>query len=586
LPIPPASRRWSLVSLLFAISGPACVPAAAQLDVPEESAAGPRPGTSPRPGAGPTRPGEPGGSGGSGGGGTPAGGGGGTPAGGGAPATPTSASLLPTRVRRLSNFEYDRTLVTLLGVQEGPAKGFADDFRQSDFTQNASQQVDATFATQLQGAARDLAKPALQRLMGVAGCQASEGEACATKFINNVGLQFYRRPVTDAERMTLLSVFRAGAKDATFLDGVELVVQAMLQSPNFLYVTELGGTPDKGVVRLTDWETASALSYLVTGGPPDQPLLTAAMGGKLRTAAEREAQARRLLMQPGARLQVARLVKEWLGVDRLFGTGKDKAVYPKYDELRPAMMKEADAFIAEVVFNDDGTLTKLLTADYTVVEPALAQFYGIGSAGANRRSSFGNQPRRGILMQSAFQAVHAHDHESAPVKRGNVLLKKVLGVIIPPPGELNLMIVPPAPDPKKTTRERFAQHSTDPACAGCHSLIDPLGFVYENIDGMGGLRTTESGKPVDTKVEVTVADLEGRFEHGADLAGKLAESVEVHRSFARHLFRFAAAQSGEGYEALWFESVWDKLPAAKKVDLKELLVAFATSDLFVARRIP
>jgi hypothetical protein len=500
---------------------------------------------------------------------------------------PTEASLLPARVRRLSNFEYDRSIAALFATPTAFGKAFAPDFRQGDFTQNAAQQVDSTLATQLQSAAQTVAKDSVSKLVAAAGCAPTAGESCASQFIASFGQQAYRRPLTTEEKAGLVNVWKAGSSGATFNDGIALVVEAILQSPNFLYVTELGeGAPKNGVVRLSDHEIASALSFLVTGGPPDKDLIAAAAAKKLGDPAERELQARRLLKDAGAKLQLQRLVKEWLGIDRLEGTGKDAKVYPQYEMLRPKMAAESDAFISEVLFNDDGTVTKLLTADYTVADQTLAEFYGMPSAGPNKRSPFptGEKARRGILMQSAFQSVHGHDHESAPVKRGTTVLKKVLCVYLPTPGELNLKIVPPAPDPNKTTRERFAIHSEDPACAGCHKLIDPFGFAYENLDGIGWMRKEENKKPINTAAEVGGADVTGMVKDGVDLSAKLAASEEVKRCFARNLFRFSAAQSGQGYEEMFFKSVWDKLPAGKKVDIKEMIVALAASDIFVNRR--
>ena len=506
---------------------------------------------------------------------------------GGAVVVPKDASLLPIRVRRLSNFEYDRSIAVLFQSAAALGKGFASDFRQSDFTQNASQQVDSTYAKQLQSAAGTLAKDGLAKLLSAAGCTASQGEMCASQFISSFGTQAYRRPLLDAEKTGLLAVFRIGAMGATFNDGLELVISAMLQSPSFLYVTELGeGTPKAGTIRLGSYEIASALAFLVTGGPPDAPLLMAAAQNKLGEPIERDKQARRLMGTAGAKLQVQRFVKEWLGIDKIESTGKDKTVYPKYDDLRPLMLKEADSFITEAVFNDEGGVTKLLSADYTMAEGALSQFYGLGNASAGKRLLYGTSPRRGILMQAGFLSVHAHDDETAPVKRGNTILLKVLCVRLPLPGELNLKIVPPQPDPKKTTRERFTIHAEDPACAGCHKALDPFGFALENLDGMGGLRNMENGKPVLTTANLAAADVMGMVRDGTEMATKLAASAEARSCYARNVFRFSAAQSGDPYEAMFFQSVWDKMAPGKNLDVKEILAAYAASEMFVTRRIP
>jgi hypothetical protein len=189
-------------------------------------------------------------------------------------------------------------------------------------------------------------------------------------------------------------------------------------------------------------------------------------------------------------------------------------------------------------------------------------------------------------MQAGFQAVHAHSNESAPVKRGNTVLRRLLCVYLPLPGELNLKIVPPMPDPNKTTRERFRIHAEDAMCYACHKAIDGFGNAFESFDGMGVWRKQENGKDVDTKTEVAGGDVSGTIKDGLELVDKLAASEDVKKCFARNVFRFAAAQSGTGYEDMFLANVWEKMPAGKKVDLKEMMVAFAASDMFVTRRVP
>jgi hypothetical protein len=500
------------------------------------------------------------------------------------------ASLLPVRVRRLSNFEYDRTMSALFGGATNFTRTFANDFRQSDFTNNASQQIDPTYAGQLDDAAASLARENVAKVLTQVGCQASQGEACANRVIADFGLLAYRRPLTDGEKAGLLKTFQVVTMDGgTFNEALEATLTVMLQSPNLLYLTELGdGRPNaQRQVRLTAYEIAAQLSYAMTGGPPDKALLDAAAGGKLLVGVERATQAKRLLGLPAARLQLPRMIKEWLQIDHLESTAKDAKTYPKYDELRPKMLEEADNFLKEALFVDDGTLDKVLTADYTVVDQTLGQFYGLGGAQAGRRTPWGTQARRGILMQAAFLSVHAHDNESSPIKRGNVLLKKTLCVRLPDPGELNLMVMPPPPDPNKTTREKFAAHSTDPACAGCHRQIDPFGFALEGFDGMGGARTRDNNKPVNTAVILSGADLANvAVKDGAEAVSAIAGSTEAKRCFARNVFRFVAGQNGESFENLFLTEVVGRLPATKQTDLKELLASYAATEAFVTRRLP
>ena len=191
-------------------------------------------------------------------------------------------ALLPTRIRRLSNAEYDASTAALLGTSERLASSFAPDSRQSGYTVNDAQRVDAVLVKQLFSAAETLAAQARPNFAQLAPCDGgADPESCAQAFIDSFGAKAYRRPLESDEALGLLDVYRVGAEGASYEDGIELVIRALLQSAGFLYLTELGnGAPDaNGVVTLTPHELASSLSYLITAGPPDQPLLDAALSG-------------------------------------------------------------------------------------------------------------------------------------------------------------------------------------------------------------------------------------------------------------------------------------------------------------------
>jgi hypothetical protein len=502
----------------------------------------------------------------------------------GGPGGATSSPLLPARLRRLTNAEYDNTVAALLGTAQRLGASFGPDTRQGGFTVNADQRVNSLLAAQLKAAAETLAADAVAKhLPALAPCAASApGDDCARQFIAAFARRAFRRPLKDDEARALFTVYQAGTDGGGFSDGVELVITAVLQAPSFLYLSELG-TGGGATVRLADHEIASVLSYLLTGAPPDDALIAAADAGQLTSPEARQAAARRLLGLPAARAQVRRFVAEWLGLDALSATGKDQAVYPMFAELRPLMQQETDAFVEEAVFADSGTLGRLLTADYTVVDPKLAAFYG-AAGGAGARASLAAGPRRGILDQAAFLATHAHTDESAPVKRGAEVRRKLLCQTMPLPQDLNIVVVPPKPDPSLTTRQRFAAHSNNALCAGCHTLIDPIGFSFESFDGMGAYRTTENGKPVDTTGVLTEAeDADGPFADSAALAARLAGSAIARRCFARQLFRFASAQNGDATEAA-FVDAWSGLAPDAQDKLLEILVAYAGSDVAVVRR--
>ena len=167
-------------------------------------------------------------------------------------------------------------------------------------------------------------------------------------------------------------------------------------------------------------------------------------------------------------------------MDDLSQIGKNSDVYPEFTALKASIGQEADDFIEEVFFNDDGRVQTLLGADYTVVDGDLADLYGVKSRGSGRTDLSGTG-RVGILNQSAFLSVYAKEDETAPVLRGAAVLDRVLCQEQTLPSELDIQIVPPAPDPTKTTRERFADHSADPECFQCHQDLDAIGFSFENF---------------------------------------------------------------------------------------------------------
>ena len=293
-----------------------------------------------------------------------------------------NATEIPARIRRLTNAEYDRTVAALLGTSTQPGLEFTPDSRQSGFTINADQRVDGVLADQLKLSAETLARQAVsERLVTLVGCAAAANEACAGTFIDSFGRRAFRRPLTPDEKSGLLDVFRVGIEGGAFADGIELVVSAVLQAPAFLYLTELGASSGSGqLVTLTDHEAAAQLSYVLTGGPPDDTLAGAADAGRLRDAAARATEARRLLSQAQASGQTRRVLEEWLGIDNLAVTDKDATLYPRFRELRPAMLEETGSFIDEVLWRDNGSLGLLLTADFTVAPTALASFYGLAAA--------------------------------------------------------------------------------------------------------------------------------------------------------------------------------------------------------------
>lgn len=496
-----------------------------------------------------------------------------------------SADLLPAGIRRLTNAEYDASVRALTGTTTSPSEGFAPDARQDGYTVNHAQVIDAVVVKQLASSAEKLAAEVKGKLNDFAPCAdaMTQSESCATDFIKTFGGRAYRRPLDQAEIDALLVAYKVGENGATYADGIEQVARAVLQSAGFLYHTAVGDGDGGASVALTPYELASSISYLITGGPPDAPLLDAAAAGGLATPEGREAEVRRLLDTSAARDRVVRVVREWLGIDRIANTAKDSTVYPEFGGIKASMEDEAHDFVVEVL-SSQGTVGELLGADWTVADAPLAAFYGASGQGHVALPN-----RRGILNQGAFLAVNGHATEGSPVLRGVSVLRRVACVDIPSPTTLNINVVPPIPDPAKTTRERFAAHTADALCRSCHDSIDPLGFSFERFDGMGKYRDLDNGKPIESSVNVAIgADFDGAYADSSALAQALAASASVRACFARQVFRASTGFSGGtgAPSEKSFLDAWSATSAAAQGSIVETLIAYVKSSLITHRRAP
>jgi len=541
------------------------------------------------------------------GGGNASGTGGGNASGTGG-GTASTNPYIPARVRRLTNAEYDASVQALLGTALAPSATYAfpPDARQGPagapagaaFTVNDAQRVDPVLADKLDTAAQAAVTEARGngKLAALSPCAnpTSGGEDCARTFVQGFGAKAYRRALTSDEIAGLVSgpksVYHVGADGYTYADGIDLLTRVLLQSAGFLYVTELGEPgATSSPFTMTGNEIATSLAYLVTSGPPDDALLAKAAAGALATADGRESEARRLLATPAGHARLVRVVREWLGIENVAHREKAASVYPDFAGVAQSMEDESRAFVDEVLNNSTGTLTELLSADWTIVDSPLAAIYGVTAAGAGKRTSLAGVPRRGILNQGAFLSVFATNNGSHPVFRGVAIMRRLACLPVQDPGALGIVVSFPAADPSKSTRQRFESHAADPGCASCHTAIDSLGFALENFDGMGKLRTTDNGKAVDSSVTIKGgSDLDGTYADGVALAGALARSTSVKTCLARQIFRSAAGRSDGTVQGAEddFVDTWKQLPAAQQDRLSEVLVAWIKSSRFVQRRTP
>jgi len=336
---------------------------------------------------------------------------------------------------------------------------------------------------------------------------------------------------------------------------------------------------------LSNEELGSELSLLISGQPPDEELLLAAARGALDSGAERERQALRLLQGYQARFLYRRFVQEWLGLVGLEGLAKSSQVISGFPELREAMIDETNQFIDDVFSHRAGSVSVLLTAGYDIVPKRLAGFYGIEPTAPSTRVNLTTLGRVGILQQASFLATFAHESESAPVLRGKAILTRLLCLDFPKPTDLGVDIVFPPADPTATTRERYHRHATDAVCRGCHATLDGVGFLFENFDAAGRLRTSESGQPVDTTGSVQLDGQTLALADSVELSNALAKSEQVRQCAARQVVRFAAGKTEPLVEQAFVDSLASK-SAERRGSFLGLFLEFVKSDWFAWSRAP
>ena len=399
-----------------------------------------------------------------------------------------------------------------------------------------------------------------------AAATADEETACAGRILGRLARRAYRRPVEGGEVEALLDFFRAGRRDGDFDAGIQFALERMLVDPEFLFRIERDprdaapGTP----YRLGGLELASRLSFFLWSSIPDDELLQAAADGRLGDPAELERQTRRLLADARSKALVDNFASQWLRLRNLESQERESAEYPEFDEnLRDAFRRETELFV-ESTLREDRSLLELLSANYTFVNERLARHYGIRGVYGDRfrRVTLDpGHPRGGLLGHGGLLMVTSYPNRTSPVVRGKWLLETILGAPPPEPPPN----VPGLPDrgaggEPASVRDRLERHRANPACAGCHAPMDPLGFALENFDAVGTWRaTSETGRPIDSSATMPSGTaFEGPaglrrvlLSRGGDFAGAVTEKLLAYalgrglghtdRPAVRRILREAAA---------------------------------------------
>jgi hypothetical protein len=530
-------------------------------------------------------------------------------------------------VRRLTHAQYDNTVRDLLGDYSKPAERFppedyVDGFKNQLTGQGMPPLLVETYST----AAERLALNAFRigDINGLVPCAPSQGygasrqssagssratadrwawndQKCRDAFVRKFGLRAFRRPLTEDEVKRYSAVFSEQARvSRRFLDGARVVVEAMLQSPNFLFHVEAG--PDG---RYTDYDVASRLSYLLWNTMPDEALFEAAAKGELSTVAGRQTAAWRLLSNvPKGRDALDQFFEEWLRFDRVVNAVKSNRFQPFTPELALAMAEETRTLLHHLVWNDRNFM-EALTADYSFLTTELADMYGLPAP----KEQFEmvkfppDSKRAGLLGQGTFLASTAGPTDTSPTARGIFIRERLLcqHVPPPPPGVITTLPDPLVDQKPKGRRQLMVEHVENATCASCHRLMDPIGFGFEHFDAIGQYREKEMipvpGRrgggggggarggpppiPLDIDAQGEIAGLpNSNFSGAKELGTILANSPVCQECVVRQMFRYSYGRLETASDEKTIDQLYDQFKASG-FKLKSLLVALVESPEFL-----
>ena len=506
-------------------------------------------------------------------------------------------------LRRLTNSQYNNTVRDLLGDLTSPATQFPpEDYVNGFKNQYQAQNMSPLSVEAYSIAAEKLARNAFRGNSRLVTCKPSP--ECGAEFVRSFGLKAFRRRLDPEEEKRYEALF---AKQANFLDGARLVVEAMLQSPNFLFRLE-----ETSNAKWKPYATASRLSYALWDTMPDAALLESAARGELSTPQGVEKSVRRMLGDARAHEALDEFVAEWLRFDRALNASKDRRRFPKFNrETAVAMTEEARQLVSYLVW-EDRSFMDLFTADYAFVNADLAGIYGVAAPA----KEFGRvrftpaSERAGVLGQALFLTLTAKPEETSPTARGLFVREQFLcqHVADPPPG-VNTNLPPVTEAKPETNRDRMSAHVNNPSCAGCHNLIDPIGFGFEKFDAIGarqdnlkllffpdphGAHKREQPKSLELPLDTTgfVAGIpDAKFSSPRELGAVLARTPECGECIVKQYFRYTAGRLETPADRPLIRQVYEDFRNSQ-FRFKELMVSLArsrefpgaTEDVHVAHR--
>ncbi|MFP2927817.1 DUF1592 domain-containing protein [Pyxidicoccus sp. 3LG] len=490
-------------------------------------------------------------------------------------------------LHRLNRAEYDATVRDLLGDTTRPARDFPTDDHGYGFDNNADVlSMSPLLMEKYSAAAEKLVDTAWKKgTFNTCALNVANPEPCARDILSKFARRAWRRPVTQDEVDRLVGFVALAKQHGDAAEaGVKLALRSVLVSPHFLFRVEKDPDPRSPTPhRLNDFELASRLSYFLWSSMPDEALLSAAEAGRLSDPAELEAQVRRMLADPKANALVENFAGQWLYTRALDTAEPDRTLYGAFnDTLRQAMRQETELVFREFITGNH-KLRDLVDAPFTYVNDALASHYGLplpGSSTPRRVDLSGYPERSGVFGHGSLLTVTSNPDRTSPVQRGVWVLEQML-CMAPPPPPPDVENLPPPLTPDMTMKERMALHRSNPACQGCHRLMDPLGLALENYDPIGRWRLQEvSGAPVDATGDLPDGTL---LNGGQDMRSYVKKDPKLPACLTEHLLTYALGRGMSTADECAVKEI-AALAEASGGRLSDYILSIVLSDHFTKRR--
>jgi hypothetical protein len=479
-----------------------------------------------------------------------------------APAKPVSLNApVKVAVRRLTESQYRHAIADVFGPDIKINARFEPEKREDGLLAIGAIQLSVTTSglEQYYALATSISDQALGEKTrdAIVGCRPVDplkaDAACARKFISRIGERLFRRPLSEQEIVARADIAAKGAaQQGDFYKGLKLSLTSLLMAPEFLFRVETAepvpGKPDQA--RLDGYTKASRISFLFWDAPPDAELVASAKSGELHTETGLQKQLARLSASPRLEDGLRAFFTDMLQFDAFDSLSKDAATYPKFSQaIADSAREQTLKTMIDLVMTKKRDYRDIFTSNETFINRPLAAVYKVPYAANAEWAAYTfpqQSERSGILTQVTFLSLFSHPGGSSPTKRGVKMHEIFMCQPTPdPPADVDFSKVQATQN--GTVRSRLTDHMTNPGCAVCHKASDPVGLTLEHFDGLGQLRTTENGAPIDVS-----ADVKGVKFSGAQGLGKLIhDEPAVSACLVKNVYGYSVGRAASYRDEAW-----------------------------------